>query len=53
MSLIHTCELNGVPSLGYLIALQKHAQRGGRTTLGLDAMELSRDSRTPRIRLAL
>jgi len=25
MSLIHTCELNGVPSLGYLIALQKHA----------------------------
>ena len=26
MSLIHTCELNGVPSLGYLIALQKHAR---------------------------
>ncbi len=26
MSLIHTCELNGVPSLGYLIALQKYAR---------------------------
>jgi transposase len=26
MSLIHTCELNGVASLGYLIALQKHAR---------------------------
>lgn len=26
MSLIHTCELNGVPSLSYLIALQKHAR---------------------------
>ena len=25
MSLIHTCELNGIPSLGYLIALQKYA----------------------------
>lgn len=23
---IHTCELNGVPSLDYLIALQKHAR---------------------------
>lgn len=26
MSLIHTCELNGVASLDYLIALQKHAR---------------------------
>jgi len=26
MSLIHTCELNGIPSLGYLIALQKYAR---------------------------
>ena len=26
MSLIHTCELNGVPSLGYLVALRKHAR---------------------------
>jgi transposase len=26
MSLIHTCELNGVPSLDYLIALEKHAR---------------------------
>ena len=26
MTLIHTCELNGVPSLGYLIALQEHAR---------------------------
>ena len=26
MSLIHTCELNGVTSLDYLIALQKHAR---------------------------
>ena len=26
MSPIHTCELNGVPSLGYLIDLQKHAR---------------------------
>lgn len=27
MSLMHTCELNGVPSLDYLIALQKHARK--------------------------
>ena len=26
MSLIHTCELNGVNPFEYLIALQKHAQ---------------------------
>jgi hypothetical protein len=26
MSLIHTCELNGVASLGYLVALRKHAR---------------------------
>ena len=27
MSLIHACEWNGVASLGYLIALQKHARK--------------------------
>ena len=26
MSLIHTCELNGVASLGYLVAFRKHAR---------------------------
>ena len=26
MSLIHTCELNGVNPFDYLIALQKHAE---------------------------
>ena len=26
MSLIHTCELNGVNPFGYLTALQKHAR---------------------------
>ncbi len=44
MSLIHTCELCDANPLDYLTALQKHSAELARNQLGLDAVELRRDT---------
>ena len=43
MSLIHTCELAGANPFDYLTELQRHAQRTGGESVGVDALELSRE----------
>ena len=48
MSLIHTCELNGVNAFDYLTELQRHAEELKRTPVGVDALELPRDAGTAR-----
>jgi hypothetical protein len=44
MSLIHTCELNGVNPFDYLTELQRHAEELKAKPIRVDAVELSRDS---------
>ena len=44
MSLIHTCELNGANPFDYLTELQRHAEELKQKPIGVDAVELPRDT---------
>ena len=44
MSLIHTCELNGANPFDYLTELQRHAEELNCAPVGVDAVELPRDT---------
>jgi hypothetical protein len=46
MSLIHTCELNGVNPVDYLTELLRHSEKLKQNPVGVHALELPRDAGT-------